>query len=60
MAEPPEGDDTLTAGGSAAGRSFFVDEARVVARLNHPNIVKIHGFNPDNQPPYYLVVRRGR
>jgi len=115
MAEPPEGDDTLTAGGSAAGRqggdagadraasapafpglevleemgsggmghvyrardpnldrivavktvkehlltpagrSFFVDEARVVARLNHPNIVKIHGFNPDNQPPYYVM-----
>jgi hypothetical protein len=40
---------------TAEGRAFFVREARAVARLNHPNIVKIHGFNPDYQPPYYVM-----
>ena len=40
---------------TAEGRTFFVREARAVARLNHPNIVKIYGFNPDHLPPYYVM-----
>lgn len=40
---------------TAEGRTFFVREARAVARLNHPNIVKIYGFNPDHVPPYYVM-----
>jgi hypothetical protein len=40
---------------TAEGRTLFVREARAVARLNHPNIVKIYGFNPDHVPPYYVM-----
>ena len=37
------------------GRAFFTREARAAARLKHPNIVRIYGFNPDHAPPYYVM-----
>ena len=37
------------------GRAFFKREARAAARLKHPNIVRIYGFNPDHAPPYYVM-----
>jgi len=30
----------------------FLDEARLVARLDHPNIVRLHFMNAEHDPPY--------
>src|SRR5436190_735897 len=32
------------------GRDFFAKEARSAARLDHPNILRIHRFNPEHVP----------
>jgi len=37
------------------GRDFFVSEARAVAKLDHPNILRIHRFNPEHTPPFYVM-----
>ncbi len=36
--------------------AMFVEEARVVADLNHPNIVQIHDFGRDHQGGYFIVM----
>jgi serine/threonine protein kinase len=35
---------------------LFVEEARVVAELDHPNIAQIHDFDRDREGEYYLVL----
>ena len=36
--------------------AMFVEEARVVADLNHPNVVQIHDFGRDEQGGYFIVM----
>jgi serine/threonine protein kinase len=36
--------------------AMFVEEARVVADLNHPNIVQIHDFGRDHDGGYFIVM----
>jgi serine/threonine-protein kinase len=36
--------------------AMFVEEARVVADLNHPNIVQVHDFGRDHQGGYFIVM----
>jgi eukaryotic-like serine/threonine-protein kinase len=36
--------------------AMFVEEARVVADLNHPNIVQVHDFGRDNEGGYYIIM----
>ena len=36
--------------------SMFVEEARVVSELRHPNIVQIHDFDRDESGLYFLVM----
>jgi serine/threonine-protein kinase len=43
----------------AADASFvamFVEEARVVSELQHPNIVQVHDFDQDEEGRYFLVM----
>ena len=35
---------------------MFVEEARVVSELDHPNIAQIHDFDRDHNGEYYLVL----
>lgn len=35
---------------------MFVEEARVMAALQHPNIVQIHDFDKDEEGAYFLVM----
>lgn len=35
---------------------MFVEEARVMASLNHPNIVQLHDFDRDEDGHYFLVL----
>ena len=46
-------------GGLAHSREFvqmFVEEARVGATLDHPNVVQLHDFGTDEDGNYYLVM----
>jgi serine/threonine-protein kinase len=36
--------------------AMFVEEARVVADLNHPNVVQIHDFGRDEEGGYFIVM----
>src|SRR5688572_14822335 len=36
--------------------AMFVEEARVVSELQHPNIVQIHDFDRDSDGTYFLVM----
>jgi serine/threonine-protein kinase len=36
--------------------AMFVEEARVVADLNHPNVVQIHDFGRDDEGGYFIVM----
>ena len=36
--------------------AMFVEEARVVAELNHPNIVQVHDFGRDNEGGYFIIM----
>ena len=36
--------------------AMFVEEARVVADLNHPNIVHVHDFGRDREGGYFIVM----
>jgi serine/threonine protein kinase len=36
--------------------AMFVEEARVVADLNHPNIAQIHDFGRDHEGGYFIVM----
>ncbi|MCA9529988.1 MAG: serine/threonine protein kinase [Myxococcales bacterium] len=36
--------------------ALFVEEARVVARLAHPNVVQVHDFDVDAHGRYFLVM----
>jgi serine/threonine protein kinase len=36
--------------------AMFVEEARVVADLNHPNVVQVHDFGRDHDGGYYIVM----
>ncbi len=35
---------------------LFVEEARVVSQLQHPNIVQVHDFDQDEEGRYFLVM----
>jgi serine/threonine-protein kinase len=35
---------------------MFVEEARVVSELSHPNVVQIHDFDQDEDDAYFLVM----
>lgn len=34
---------------------LFMNEARSAASLDHPNIVKLFRFDPDHNPPYFIM-----
>jgi serine/threonine protein kinase len=36
--------------------AMFVEEARVVSELQHPNIVQIHDFDQDDEGRYFIVM----
>jgi eukaryotic-like serine/threonine-protein kinase len=36
-------------------RRRFMDEARVMAQINHPNVVCIHAFGEHNSMPYFVM-----
>jgi serine/threonine-protein kinase len=36
-------------------RQMFVDEARLSARFNHPNLVQVQEVNPTAEPPYLVM-----
>jgi eukaryotic-like serine/threonine-protein kinase len=36
--------------------AMFVEEARVVAELQHPNIVQVHDFDKDSTGSYFIVM----
>ena len=40
---------------SQVGRDRFLEEARAMHRLNHPNIVRIHHYGILNDQPYFLM-----
>ena len=40
---------------SPAVREFFLREAPAAARLDHPNILRIHRFNPEHTPPFFVM-----
>ena len=42
--------------GDAAFVAMFVEEARVVSELQHPNIVQVHDFDKDEEGRYFLVM----
>ncbi|MBI4904295.1 MAG: protein kinase [Acidobacteria bacterium] len=36
-------------------RERFLQEARALAKLSHPNIVRIYGLGPDHEPPHFVM-----
>ena len=40
----------------AAFVAMFVEEARVVSELQHPNIVQVHDFDQDDEGRYFIVM----
>ena len=36
--------------------AMFVEEARVVSELQHPNIVQVHDFDQDEEGRYFIVM----
>jgi serine/threonine-protein kinase len=40
----------------AAFVAMFVEEARVVSELQHPNIVQVHDFDKDDEGRYFIVM----
>jgi serine/threonine-protein kinase len=40
----------------AAMVAMFVEEARVVSGLSHPNIVQVHDFDQDDEGRYFIVM----
>jgi hypothetical protein len=40
---------------SPAVREFFMREAPAAAQLDHPNILRIHRFNPEHTPPFFVM-----
>lgn len=39
----------------AAVRAKFMAEARAMARLSHPNIVRIYSLGPPDEPPHFVM-----
>jgi serine/threonine-protein kinase len=39
----------------ASARARFVEEARAMARVRHPNVVEIHAFGEIDQAPYFVM-----
>jgi len=42
--------------GNEAFTAMFVEEARVVSELQHPNIVQVHDFDHDQDGRYFIVM----
>jgi serine/threonine-protein kinase len=43
-------------GRSGSFIDMFLEEARVVAELQHPNIVQVHDFDQDAEGNYFIVL----
>jgi serine/threonine protein kinase len=37
------------------GMVYFEREAQAAARLDHPNILKVFGFHPEHEPPFFVM-----
>lgn len=37
------------------GLAYFEREARAAARLEHPNILRVFRFNPEHEPPFFVM-----
>ena len=37
------------------GIVYFEREAQAAARLDHPNILKVFGFHPEHEPPFFVM-----
>ncbi len=33
----------------------FVEEGRLLQRIDHPNVVKVHGISPEDRPPWLVM-----
>ncbi len=46
---------TYARGEAAAARARFVDEARLLAKLHHPRLVRVYDYGEEKERPYFVM-----